>query len=457
MNDSFHKRLTDHIRKTVVRHEVPYEPGSWEEFQRLRHRRRQRQPVVWFRYAMAACLLLGVLGVPVWLYTPVFDAAEQAVHTKTTDRSGKPSEQPMAENRSTSKTAKPVQPFEQSARQKPVQELITKSPQTPSAWEKPLPNLPDERISSLKNRRPNPSKSRFAKPENRLPDALNSPSGLATSTVLPKSGSVSGPSFPEVGTPLLSFETIKPRHKSFYRWSLRPLGLPLKTQVDGPALAQTEREKTAIRPIWGLSVGPQSVRVSEYEPSTGLSGGVFSEIPISRRFSLSTGLSMAGQHAGKTSDLVPMTTTPTLVATDIRLLAVDFPLNLRFRPLKSSKTGIYAEAGVSSLAFLNERYVYTYRLIRETVIYVTGSDGQPKPQTSFAEAQETTIRSEPAFRRIYWGRLINLSVGVERQLGDRFRLSAEPYLKYPIGPLTRENLSLGSGGVILRLGFQSGR
>ena len=167
---------------------------------------------------------------------------------------------------------------------------------------------------------------------------------------------------------------------------------------------------------------------------------------------------MAQQKLGTAEpELFALSTVPQLVSTSIRLTAVDLPVNIRFRPKKSGDLGFYAEAGLSSVAFLNEHYAYTYQQQKEVTVVVMGTNGQEQTTTQFVTAQETINQVAPAFQKIYWGRILNLSIGLERRIGTQFRLSAEPYLKYPIGPFTRENLMLGSGGVSLRLGFQSAR
>jgi hypothetical protein len=446
MKDSIHKKLTEHIRKTVGRHELPYEPGSWEEFQRQRRKREQR-PVVWFRYALAACLLLGVLGVPVWFYVGRPDSTELAVHQPKTGFSGKKLTEKSAENRRSVGAI--------------LSERIASAPKIVDSDKKPLTShlgskttLGAEKYSAvnelavsahqLKNRIKSPktgsNQSSDLFPDIRQTDSYsNQPKELPGQTA--------------------SFDRITPRSMRFSQRPPRPLGLPLSVWKEEPVIAKTVPSTSGQKPIWGVSLAPQSVYATGSSPSAAVGGGLFSEIPLNHRFSLSTGLSMAQQKLGTSASgqIVLSTNIPHLVSTHVRLTAVDLPLNIRFRPKNRFGMGFYAEAGLSSVAFLNEHYAYTYEQTKSETILVMGTNGQEHPVTQLITTQETTNRSEPAFQKIYWGRIINFSVGVERRIGTQFRLSAEPYLKYPIGPFTRENLMLGSGGVSLRLGFQSGR
>ncbi|WP_421828775.1 outer membrane beta-barrel protein [Larkinella sp.] len=443
MKDSIHKRLTDQIRKTMGRYEPAYEPGSWEEFQRLRRKRQQRQPLVWFRYAMAACLLLGVLGVPVWLYVGRPDSEPLAVNQPKTGFSGKKTAPSLVEKRR-------VEGAE-----------LTRKKDTIEVDEKPLLSLSTRRVvrgPGFASKvvldpgfAPKSPKGDFLNP-----DVAASKSPLGDLGAKPGSRTTLGTN--DQPTKTGSFEFITLRSIQIAQRPLRPLGLPLNLWTDQPAVVKIDPARAGQKPIWGVSLAPQSVYAAGSSASPAVGGGLFSEIPISRRFSLSTGLAMAQQKLGTAEpEVFVVSTVPRLVSTRIRLTAVDLPVNIRFRSKKSADLGFYAEAGLSSVAFLNEHYAYTYQQQKEVTVVVMGTNGQEQMTTQFVTAQETINQAAPAFRKIYWGRILNLSIGVERRLGARFRLSAEPYLKYPIGPFTRENLLLGSGGVSLRLGFQSVR
>jgi hypothetical protein len=440
MKDSIPKRLTDHIRKTMGRYEPAYAPGSWEEFQRLRRKRQQRQPLVWFRYAMAACLLLGVLGVPVWRYVGRSDSEPLATNQPKTGFSGKKTAPALVEKRRAEGAELIKQKENLDLDRKPLLSLVT-----PKVVREPgfAPKVVRDPGFALKS-----PKGDFLNP-----DVAASKSPLGDLGAKPRSRTTTGANNqPTTG----SFEFITPRSIPIARHPLRPLGLPLSLWTDQPAVAKNDRSKAGQKSIWGVGLAPQSVHAAGSSASVAVGGGLFSEIPISRRFSLSTGLSMAQQKLGTAEpELFVVSTVPQLVATDIRLTTVDLPVNIRFRSKKSANLGFYAEAGLSSVAFLNEHYAYTYEQTKPVTIFVVGTNGQEQMTTQFVTARETINRDAPPFQKIYWGRILNLSIGLERRLGTRFRLSAEPYLKYPIGPFTRGNLLLGSGGVSLRLGFQS--
>ncbi|GAB3266153.1 hypothetical protein GCM10027347_33950 [Larkinella harenae] len=451
MKDSIHKRLTDHIRKTVGRYEVPYEPGSWEEFQRLQRSQRPPLPLISLRYALAACLLLGMLGVPLWLDFNAGNPNEVANNrSKTRSSVSKPVPAPTR-NHQSGQAVVPDAPVASIVRQKPSSPKKTEMNQPYTAWN-------NTSYGSKLVRKTGSEKRQGAGDEPRM-NTENEPAKPALSGPTYGISEGTGPMRRLEKTVALAgrFEIIPLRPGRAYRWSVRPLGLPLRAYAEEQA-AKVDPLTSSFKPILGVSLAPQSVYAPGSSPSTAVGGGVFSEIPLNRRLSVSTGLSMARQTLGtKEPGVFAMANRPTLVATDIRLVAVDWPINVRFRPQKASRTGFYAELGLSSLAFLNEQYAEVYQQIKPVTILVMGTNGEEHTVTQYVTQEETVNRSEPGFQKIYWGRIVNLSIGVERRLGDRMRLSAEPYLKYPVGPFTRENLLLGSGGVSLRLGFQAGR
>lgn len=454
MNDSIHKRLTEHIRKTVGRHEVPYEPGSWEEFQRLQRQRQQRKPLVWFRYALAACLLLGILGVPVWFYLARQDVSEVATRQPKAGRVENKADDLLPKNRRADSVL-----VEKKASVRLQEESLASAKngmnQNDTEWKNALRDQNESESQLVKNRVLLTSKRRLNGSE-KPPKTGFRPKPDEESNA--ENRVAIGTKTAVLVTLPTSFEPIPARNRNLYRWSRPALGLPLTAGPENRVLVKTERATIVQKPVLGISLAPQSVYATGSSSAMAVGGGLYSEIPFSKRFSISTGLSVARQLVGtQAPEVFMVSTVPQRVATDIRLMAVDLPLNLRFRPVKNTKTGFYVEAGLSSLAFLNEHYADTYAQMKPVTILVMGSNGEEQPVTQYVTSREIINRSEPAFQRIYWGRIVNFSVGVERRISDRFRLSAEPYLKYPLGPFTRENLMLGSGGVSLRLGFQAGR
>lgn len=408
MSDPVDKILADHIRQRMDDYQTPYLLGAWEQFDQQRHASKRRL-LGWFRYAVAACLLGGMLAVPLWLADGPLPAGT-AIHTR-------PDAIHLAQSRSV-KTS-----VEHTAEKADKRDDAASSRATPTT--KPIaPASPLSRDLS------NPFTSL---PQNERPidiDRLPIRSLLTTSTLLPT-----------LTWPLANGQ----------------LSVPL-AHADEPVVeSKSDNAPNRRRSVmWSIGLAPQSVYSGQSASSMALGGGVVSEIAINRRLSLSTGLSLGGQ----TLSISPPTNRPTpmsgrqLTATDVKLLAFDLPVNLNYRFGKLTKPLFHLSTGLSSLAFVRENYADTYQTQQMVVTFVGGPNGQPQQVWQSVTTTETENTSAGAFSGIYWGRLLNVAVGVERPLSQRLLFTVEPYLKYPLGSSSQKNLRLGSAGVSLRVGFR---
>ena len=111
---------------------------------------------------------------------------------------------------------------------------------------------------------------------------------------------------------------------------------------------------------------------------------------------------------------------------------LDIPLNVRYDFGMKNKRSYFASAGLST--YLMDREYYEY------YIYY-GS-------TRRWRDWETKDNSNYLFS------IVNLSAGMERQIGKRFSLQAEPYLKLPLKGLGQGELRLNSYGINLSLKYK---
>ena len=102
----------------------------------------------------------------------------------------------------------------------------------------------------------------------------------------------------------------------------------------------------------------------------------------------------------------------------------EIPLNLRYDVVSRPKYAVFASVGLSSLLMRYECYDYDYQV-----------NGQPR--TAVAEVYNG---NNHAFG------LLNLSGGVERPLGSRWSVQAEPFLQLPLGGVGAGKVRLTSGG-----------
>lgn len=189
-------------------------------------------------------------------------------------------------------------------------------------------------------------------------------------------------------------------------------------------------------------------------------GGFTSDIRLSKKFSISTGIAIAQNTLSYNVEPPSALNQPNQIATasltfaaannfhiaaptfknyNADLLGLDVPLNLKYT-FNPDKGGTYIMAGLSSGTFINETYTYSYN--------------NPAPfsaNISQALQDQTTHNS---FNSFYFARTLNLSFGTGYTLGKN-RLIIEPFLKYPLDGLGTQQIRFGAGGINLKFSFSS--
>jgi hypothetical protein len=198
-----------------------------------------------------------------------------------------------------------------------------------------------------------------------------------------------------------------------------------------------------------------------------IGAGFTSDIRITRKLKLSTGLAIAqnrlnysndhlpnaSQHEATFASLAaaaavssgkPLTGNGTMqslvrYATTLdgsknynaSLVGLDIPINLKYE-FNPQKTDAYIAAGISSGTFMSETYrsVYTYSAI----------------------SKESDTHN--SFSGFDLAKTLNVSFGVGYALGKN-RLIVEPFLKYPLDGLGAQQIKFGSSGVNLKLNFSA--
>lgn len=443
MDDSVDKQLADHLRQTLDGYQVPYQLGAWEQFDRARQPAKRRLGA-WYRYGAAACVLGGMLLAPRWL-----DDARRPL--PSTSGSVASRSTPPGKVSGQKKQSGPLPAFSGPGSREPVvalsqPETRTRPIRTGSLaryvpdW---IPSGPSSRvtpfgpINEIKRvelvGKPGSYSSRVA--DQSTPVTSNEP----TRSGISEPGQPA--TAPDVPTPTVAQPTL----------------ISVATALAMTETAAPDKQPDRRRAVtWSLALAPQTAYIPNGRSSLTLGGGVISDIALSRRFSVSTGLSVAQQSVGIAPPLnqVMTTTGRQLTGTDARFVLIDLPLNLTYQVGKRTKPLFRVSAGLSSLAFVHQQFADTYQTPRTVVTQVIDQNGRPQIVQQTTQIETVQTRPPTTFGGVYWGRLLNLSVGIERPLSRRTVFALEPYLKYPLGPLTQANLSVGSAGVSVRVGIR---
>ena len=202
--------------------------------------------------------------------------------------------------------------------------------------------------------------------------------------------------------------------------------------------------------------------------------GISSDIRLSRKLNLSTGVAIGqnslnynGQLPPEQSKLLASTNspannvasnrasalaapayaansffaaTPSLKNYTASLVGLEIPINLKYK-FNPEKSATFVSIGLSSGTFINERYTSTYAYT-----------------TPFASnlSQTTDQSLQQKFNSFYFAKTLNFSFGTGYRISGN-DLIIEPFLKYPIDGLGSQQIKFGSGGVNLKFNFQGRR
>lgn len=201
--------------------------------------------------------------------------------------------------------------------------------------------------------------------------------------------------------------------------------------------AVSEEKDSTTRAQWfvKLPVSPDFTSIDYEMPGKpGINIGLMVEFIPKKRLGISAGAIWSRKLYSKEN---PPTTYGS-ASRKVRLLdgdcrVLDIPINLTYYwPVGSSRTSFFATAGFSSYIMLEERYEFT--VIGNTRDYIYREDINHKNNE--------------------WFSIMNLSIGIQRQIGERFWLQAEPFLKAPLSGIGEGKVDLVSSGAFFTLKYQ---
>jgi hypothetical protein len=211
---------------------------------------------------------------------------------------------------------------------------------------------------------------------------------------------------------------------------------------NSPEIYSSESTKTR------TSMGVEVASFTQYSPDDlnpglGVGAGFAANIPIFKGLAFAPGLTVNRQNLAydnqntleqeatftmtDNNELKEyLSNNPEVSPTDVSLTTLDLPLNLQYRFIEGKKTNYFLELGISSLLYLSEDYTY------EFTNNVSGG------------------YDVGAFQTFDFASLLNFSVGIDFQLGKRFDMVFNPYLKYPVSDLSDADLRFGNGGIKMK-------
>jgi len=438
MKEKDNKELIERMADVLREHSAPYKEGAWERFAAVGGKRKKIVPF-WYLSGVAAMLLLGVA---LFINRGNVDTSIVKTHNKLAK------EQPETEENKavTSQGDLPEIKFEK-------QEKLTK--QSVLAASKP------DRNSNLKELRS------FMQAEN---------------------GNLTPHETPETGEDKLQEDKPTDEKKHIAQDVEERLATNHKEASGEDALIRmlredsrhTVAEESMINNTnytkgrkWNVGVVLAPALTAE---RLNMGGGVSVAYRISKKIAIGSGISLVdlGLHQADpyrsparpsalvSSDVVTSSLsskspvlsaksseTKQLTSINTNLLALDVPIDIKYQITDH----FYVSAGLSFFAVLNEDRINNYTTTTPMDRTLQNTEGYAFSQPEFQIKSISEQATVTPYQGNSYSGFLNFSVGRKVPVFKKVGLSVEPFIKVPIGELSKQDMNLRYGGVRIITSF----
>jgi hypothetical protein len=205
--------------------------------------------------------------------------------------------------------------------------------------------------------------------------------------------------------------------------------------------------RNRIRLSLSLSPGLTSTNTST---AFNISGGLNADYELSRNILFSTGLLVENQKVVDVSS-----DSPSWIPSDktqAELVDIDVPLNLKWKFMIKRSTSYYLGSGISSVIYLSEKYInttYTQKMVRK----VEMDSGESSVTYQLENVRNTDQEKETPLNTFDFAGRVNILVGIERSITSRVFLHLEPYIKIPVSDLATRDLRFTTSGINCKISF----
>jgi len=504
MSEKLDKELTDRIKEVFDNYEDTSADEGWLLLrERFPEEEKKRRGLIWLWWSAAAILLIG-LGIGLWVSKqplPQQNIAKTSHPIKTTEGSLK-TQDTVSAHQTVSGSSKsnsaateqmaatPAATNKNQRKQNAIDERITKGNGQQLANTKATRQALTIRQSTGQRHAESPSGiKQQAALDNNNPGSPNNHEVLANNgekannkaTAIIKENSNKAGSEPTVSNdesvdknqvenkalpasaPVLAkVPDTNPDHAESSKQMERLLAQDKANKNTKEVKKQEETSKPTKKVIFGLYASTYYSTAKGSNNQLNAGGGISSDIKLSNRIRLSTGIAVGQNTLAYNNGAQPPSSGGTLLASadptfkpvtltfassrpvvlknyNASLIGLDIPFNLKFQ-LTAKKTDPFIAAGFSSGTFINETYTTSYTYTNE---FYNLSGAQPK--------DDVIHKNFGTFNVI---KTLNLSFGMGTQVGKSNRLVIEPFVRYPMLGLGAENIQFTSTGVNLRFVFE---
>ena len=198
----------------------------------------------------------------------------------------------------------------------------------------------------------------------------------------------------------------------------------------------------------GVNFSP-GMTSTQTNSSFNFSGGLNTDFALFANFQLSTGLQI--EHQNVISNIGNHSSV-SQVKSKADLVNLDLPLNITWKFFSDKSRSYYVSGGVSSLAYLSEKYDKTIYAQQLTELK-TMAAGVQSLAYQVVNVESNEQQTEAPFHTFNIAGRLNILVGMEQHLSSKLSLHVEPYMKIPVSGLGTQNLRFTTGGVTCKISF----
>jgi hypothetical protein len=194
----------------------------------------------------------------------------------------------------------------------------------------------------------------------------------------------------------------------------------------------------------------------------GVSVGFWIEQKITERISFRPGLALAVNSLGvdkESGSIESLYQVPLIDGNsgtidsyngELRMIAMELPLNIVFKVFERKRSGIYLSAGASTMFYFNQKF--TGDFVNEyTQSYYNTNTGTMSSETRFSTV--SVNNSYSALNHTDYFGLANFSAAWSLPYGKTSTLLFEPFVQLPLRDLTALNLRVRYGGISMKVRF----
>lgn len=168
----------------------------------------------------------------------------------------------------------------------------------------------------------------------------------------------------------------------------------------------------------------ESMNSTHSSSSISFAFGIVNEVKLNNKLSFNTGLILDRYNLNYKHNKVYSNDDP--ISVNAELVCLDIPLNIRMQVAEMRQSNIFVSGGISTLAFIREKYNHKY---------------------VFGDPTETTVN----FGNINFAGQLNLSSGWQYRISNKMNFTVEAYMKIPLYKLAEENLHFYQSGVSIKI------